>query len=92
MSAKWMQVLEDAIVGRLVGDLIEQGFRVEISDQDGGGLFVYATPDGGEKPEGGYTHYARLTLGNGADVITDYTTNLESIVRPINEWTARWAD
>ena len=92
MGAKWMQVLEDAIVGRLVGDLIENGFRVELCDQDGGGLYLYAAPDGGEKPEDGWTHFVRLTHGNGADVITDYSTNLESIIRPVNEFAARFAD
>lgn len=82
----WNAILEDAIIGKLVGTLIDDGFRLEMSDQDGGGLFLYAVEDGGEKPEGGYTHWVRLVLGNGTDVIVDYTTNLEDTLKPINEF------
>jgi hypothetical protein len=54
MNANWNQLLEDAIIGKVVTALVDEGFRLEMSDQDGGGLFVYAAEDGGEKPEGGY--------------------------------------
>lgn len=88
----WAAILEEAIIGRLIGTLIDEGYRLEISDQDGGGLFVYAVPDGGEKPEGGYTHWVRLVLGNGADVITDYSTNLEADLKPVNTFAAMFDD
>lgn len=80
----WNQILEDAIVGKLIAALVDAGYRIEISDQDGGGLFVYAAADGGKKPRDGYKFWARIQPGNGADVIVDYTTNLESVLAPIN--------
>ncbi|MFA5897673.1 MAG: hypothetical protein WC829_01040 [Hyphomicrobium sp.] len=84
--ANWTQILEDAIVGKVVTALIDEGFRVEMSDQDGGGLFVYAAEDGGAKPDGGFEYWVRLVPGNGADVVVDYTTNLESVMKPINKF------
>lgn len=86
----WNQILEDAIFGKVIGALIDEGFRVEISDQDGGGLHVYAAADGGEKPDTGYAYWVKLVPGNGPDIIVDYTTNLESIIKPINEFVARF--
>ena len=46
MAIHWNDILEDAIVGKLVNTLIDDGYRLEMSDQDGGGLFVYAVEDG----------------------------------------------
>ena len=82
------QWVEDAIIGKVITTLVEEGFRLEISDQDGGGLFVYAAADGGEKPEDGYNYWVRLVPGNGADVIVDYTTNLEATIKPVSEFAA----
>mgnify|MGYP001582449671 CR=1 FL=1 len=48
---------------------------------DGGGVFVYAAADGGPKPKGGYNYWVRLVPGNGADVLVDYTTNLEAAIK-----------
>lgn len=84
----WPQMLEDAIVGRVIACLIDRDFRIEISDQDGGGLFVYAAEDGGSKPPEGFNYWVRLTPGNGPDVITDYTTNLETVLAPANQLAA----
>lgn len=86
----WSNILEDAIVGKLIGALVDNGFRLEMSDQDGGGLFVYAVEDGGEKPAEGYKFWVRLTPGNGADVVTDYTTNLEAAMEPVNLFAAQF--
>ena len=86
----WNQILEDAIIGKVVTTLIDEGFRIEMSDQDGGGLFLYAAEDGGEKPEGGYSYWVRLVLGNGTDVIVDYTTNLENTLKPANDFAAQF--
>lgn len=83
-------MVEDAIVGKLVVTLIEEGFRIEMSDQDGGGLYVYAAADGGRKPPEGFNYWVRLVPGNGADVIVDYTTNLENTLKPINEFAAQF--
>lgn len=86
----WNQILEDAIIGKVITALVDEGFRLEMSDQDGGGLFVYAAPDGGEKPDEGYNYWVRLVLGNGADVISDHTVNLETVLKPVNEFAAQF--
>lgn len=92
MNASWTRLLEDAIVGKVVTSLIDEGFRVEVSDQDGGGLFVYAAPDGGNKPKTGYDYWVRLVPGNGTDVIVDYTTNLEAVIKPANDLAAQFQE
>ena len=79
-------IIEDAIIGKVVTALIDEGFRIEASDQDGGGLFIYAAEDGGKKPKDGYNYWVRLVPGNGADVLSDYTTNLETVLKPVNEF------
>lgn len=86
----WNQLLEDAIVGKVFMALIEDGYRVEASDQDGGGLHLYAAEDGGEKPRGGYKHWVKLMPGNGADVIVDYTVSLENTIKPVNDFAAQF--
>ena len=80
----WNQVLEDAFVGKLITTLVDEGYRLEVSDQDGGGLFVYAVEDGGEKPADGYTCWVRLVPGNGANIITDHTVNLKDVLEPVH--------
>lgn len=89
----WNQILEDAIIGKLVTALIDDGYRVEMCDQDGGGLYVYAAAldeNDGIKPRDGFRYWVRLTPGNGSDVISDYTTNLESVLKPINEFVKKF--
>lgn len=90
MNLNWNSILEDAIVGKLVATLIDEGFRVEMSDQDGGGLFVYAAEDGGQRPEDGFKYWVRLVPGNGADVLVDFTANLEKIIKPVNDFAAQF--
>lgn len=89
----WNQLLEDAIMGKLIGALVDDGYRVQVSDQDGGGLFVYAMPDGKEFPRatsGAICHWAKLVPGNGPDMISDYSTNLEKTLKPVNEFAAQY--
>lgn len=88
--SEWNQILEDAIVGKLVTTLVDEGFRVEMSDQDGGGLFVYAVENGGKMPKGGFNYWVKLVPGNGADVISDFTINLTEIIKPANDLAARF--
>ena len=78
------QLLEDAILGKIVNALVTNGFRVEVSDQDGGGLYVYAAAGGGQKSADGYDYWVRLVPGNGSNYISDYSTNLESVLKPVN--------
>lgn len=83
------QLVEDAILGRLITTMIDDGFRIEISDQDGGGLYLYAVADGGFKPETGYEYWIRLNLGAGpTSVIADYSTNLEATISSVNDFAA----
>ena len=59
-------LVEDAILGRIVHELaVKRGFRVEVCDQDGGGLYLYAVPDGGEKPADGYNYWVNWSLEMG---------------------------
>ena len=81
------QLLEDAILGKIINELVEHGFRVEVSDADGGGLYVYAAADGGEKPHDGWNHWVRLVPGNGVDYISDYSVNLEGVLKAVNTFT-----
>jgi hypothetical protein len=81
--------LMQAIIGRIVLDMIDEGYRVQMSDQDGGGLFLYAMPDAEDFPaqQRAVNHWIRLQPeNNGADIISDYSTNLESIIDPIAKW------
>lgn len=90
MADNWNQILEDAIVGKLIATLIDDGFRLEMSDQDGGGLFVYGLREGTKKPKDGFEYWVRLVPGNVADVIVDYTTNLETVLAPVNAFAAQF--
>lgn len=90
MTFNWNRIIEDAIIGKVVTALVDDGFRVEMSDQDGGGLFVYANPADEEKPEDGYNYWVRLVPGNGADVLVDYTTNLEATIKDVNAFAAQF--
>lgn len=93
MSLYWDQVLENAIIGKAIAELIDNGYRIEMSDNDGGGLYIYAIPNNGPpRPEGGYSHWVKLEPGNGASVISDYTTNLESALKNTNAFAEVFID
>lgn len=91
--SKLDQLLEDAILGRVVGSMLDNRFRVVVSDQDGGGLYVYGIPDNGEKPpEDGYSFWVVLVPGNGIDMISDYSVNLQKIISPALELCKEYDD
>ena len=78
-----MNLVQHIIIGRLVQSLLDDGYRVVISDQDGGGLFVYAVPDNGDKTSG-YDYWVRMEPANAeVDFIVDYSTNLTGLVEPL---------
>jgi len=92
-TMKWSGILQAAILGKLVDCMVEEGFRVEICDQDGGGMFVYGVPDAGQKPKTGFDYWARLQpANNGSDFISDFTTNLEFTIKPALEFAAQFDD
>lgn len=86
MKINLNQTLEDAILGKIIFVLLEQSFRVEISDQDGGGLFVYAYPDNGQSPPEGAEYWISLVPGNGVDFVSDFSVNLEQTLKPVNDF------
>jgi hypothetical protein len=73
------------IIGALVLHLVNEGYRVELCDQDGGGMYLYAEPDGGEKPVDGWNYFVRLVPENteAVDVVSDYSVNLETTIAPV---------
>jgi hypothetical protein len=81
-----MKLIKNSIIGELVLALTNDGYRVELCDQDGGGLFLYAAPDSGFKPEDGWEYWVRLTPGNDVYLITDYSINLEDVLAPVFEY------
>lgn len=87
--SKWDSLLEAVLIGKVVEALTGQGYQVHFSDHDGDGMFAYASTDG-RKPRDGYALWVKLVPGNGVDVISDYTTNLEGVMKPINDFAASW--
>lgn len=88
---RWNDILEHAIVGKLIETMVDAGFRVELSDQDGGGLFLYAWNTERRPSAGQFNHWVKLVPGNGADVISDFTTNLETTLKEVNDFAATYA-
>ena len=76
---------DNIIIGAAVMALVDESYRVELCDQDGGGLYLYAALDGGEIPTTGADYWIRFTTDNdsASDCITDYSTNLETILAPV---------
>jgi len=85
----WGQILEDAIIGRLITALIGDGYRIQASDQDGDGLYVYAMPDAAEFKGKKVNHWVKLVPGNGGYVISNYSANLEATVQPVQAFAER---
>lgn len=93
MSDKFNQMLEAAILGKLVECLLDAGMRVTVSDQDGGGLHVYGVADNGEMaPEGGYEFWVKCVPGNGADFISDYAVKTEPHIKGALDLADLWRD
>ena len=81
-------VIESMIVAQTIAALVDEGYRLEISNQDGGApaLFVYAW-DTEERPVP-VKHWVMLVPGNGPDVISDYSVNLEEVLKDVNAFAA----
>lgn len=86
MGINLNQIIEDAIVGKLLTALVDDGYRLEVSDQDGGGLHIYAVEEGASVPADGYSHWVLLVPGNGVSVISDYTKSLEATIQAVNDF------
>lgn len=73
-------MIERAIIGELVLALTEQDYRVELCTLDGGGLHLYAAPDGGQIVPG-ECEWVRLVEGNGVDIISDFSATIEPYIQ-----------
>jgi hypothetical protein len=74
--------VEHKIIGTLFDELLEEGYQIRTEFDSGTHyLFVYDDTAPTAKPIG----WVKLVRGNGATVISDYTTNLEKMVEPASE-------
>lgn len=89
---KWNDILEAAIIGKVCTALSDDGFRVELSDRDSGAGEIYCYAWKTEKRPAIFSFWVKLIPGNGADVLSDHTTNLEAVLKPVNDFAASWMD
>lgn len=84
--------VENEILGQVIRDYTDNGYGVEIED-DSAIMQVYAV-DMEKKPEedGRYFGWVKFIWGNGADCISDYSTNLETIIKDSLELQRFYAD
>lgn len=83
------QLIREAVIGRLVMALVEEGYRVELSDQDGGGLHLYAAPDGGQIADGECRRWIKLVPDNAPEAIfSDWSTarGWEKTFKPVMDF------
>lgn len=85
-----MTLIEAAITGKMIEALLDAGYHVAVEDI-GHERWLYATMNK-NRPRGGYRYWVKLVPGNGANLISDYTVNLESIVDPIIKWGEAFGD
>lgn len=72
------KLIENAIIGELLRHLFYTFDKVEIEDAERGWEIHVSQKDGEEKG------WVLLILGNGEDIISDYSVNLESIMEELN--------
>lgn len=90
---KWNAILKNAVVGLVVQTLMEDNFRVEVSDFDGMAFFVYGAEDNSSMPKDGYKFWVKFHPENDAvDMINDYSTNLETTLKPVFDFIKRFED
>lgn len=79
------KITDSIIIGAAVLALVDESYRVELSDQDGGGIYLYAAPNGGQIPETDAEYWISFVTDNDSaiDVIADYSVNLESVLAPV---------
>lgn len=84
------ETIENILLGKTVSDLLDAGFQLRVEYREADGCtWVYASADG-NKPRGGFTHWAKFVTGNGADALSDYTANLEAVLTPVNRLAAQF--
>ena len=74
-----MNLTENVILGALISALLDADYRVQLSDQDGGGLYAYVWSADSQQTPDGFDSWVRMTPGNEY-LITDYTTDLEPVM------------
>lgn len=81
------ETIEHILVGKTIAALLDEGFQANVEYRYDGYTWIYASEDG-RKPRNGYTHWVKFCTGNGADALVDYTTNLETVLKPVNDLAA----
>jgi len=70
--------LEDIIVGKLLRALNDNDYRAEIETDGYIGVFDSMTDN--------KVGFIKLVAGNGSEIISDYSTNLEEVLKPVQEF------
>lgn len=92
-------LIEKIIVGRLVDDLRAAGYKLRVYDGEEYATgctrdpaIIYAAMAATDQDrldlfkEGKHVAWVLLIWGNDGDIISDYSTNLEPIIKPIYGW------
>lgn len=87
MKIDMNELLEQAIVGKLIQALTDEGFNVKAVPQECEYSWIYAWPCELENEPETYDHWVKLVYGNGCDIISDYSMSLETVIKPVNDFT-----
>lgn len=98
-SIPYASTNEKLIVGKLVTDLLAAGYAIDVFDgeedaivnsTDASAIFKAMCSTDMDRLDltknKKHMGWVLLIWGNDADVISDYTTNLEAIMKPVNEF------
>jgi hypothetical protein len=72
------QRTENEIIGSALRDMIDAGYTVKTEDHDGSLWFAVLDEEISTEEAIGFI---RLVWGNGADMLSDYSTNLEDVLQ-----------
>lgn len=107
MSKKWELELERQIATKVVECLIKADFTVSVNDGEEIVLqystdvpailaAMFSTDEDyllvHDRKSGRSRGWVRLLHGNGVDMISDYTINLESAIKDANDFAEQWRD
>lgn len=105
MSRKLDEQLEKRICRKAVRALLDAGYDVGVNDGEETVIerstntrkiyaAMYSTDEdyllAVDRTSGKAIGWVRLIYGNVADVISDYTTNLENVLKPVNDYAEKY--
>ena len=73
------KLIENAVIGQLVRDLMDQEFKVSFEYNGQGGIFIQAT-------DGESEHWLSLNPDNGTGMISDYNLSFEPVIKETLEY------